>query len=248
MYMGLFVGFALALLFLAELLLVGVDAALQAAKLLCERVGEVDLIERVRRGGTDALTGDLDDARLDADDGGVGRDLLQNDGVRADAAVVADGERAEHLRTRRDQHVVADGRVALAGVLAGAAEGDAVVDGAVVADLGGLADDDAHAVVDEQALADLRTGVYLDAGHMPRKLRKRTREEKVLVLIEPVCLAVVKQSMEALIEEDDLERGARRRVAVADRASVVEQALEDHNTDIHSLEIERTSRFAENTM
>ena len=138
--------------------------------------------------------------------------------------------------------------MALAGVLAGAAEGDAVVDGAVVADLGGLADDDAHAVVDEQALADLRAGVYLDAGHMPRKLRKRTREEKVLVLIEPVCLAVVKQSMEALIEEDDLERGARRRVAVADRTSVVEQALEDHNTDIHSLEIERTSRFAENTM
>ena len=67
----LLVGFALALLFLAELLLVRVDAALQAAKLLCERVGEVDLIERVRRGGTDALTGDLDDARRDADDGAV---------------------------------------------------------------------------------------------------------------------------------------------------------------------------------
>lgn len=99
LYMGLFVGLALARLFFAELLLVGVDAALQAAKLLCERVGEVDLIERVRRGGTDALTGDLDDARLDADDGGVGRDLLEHDGVRADAAVVADGERAEHLRT-----------------------------------------------------------------------------------------------------------------------------------------------------
>ena len=103
-------------------------------------------------------------------------------------------------------------------------------------------------MVDEQALADLRAGMDLDTGHMPRKLRKRTREEKVLVLIEPVCLAVVKQSMEALIEEDDLERGARRRVAVADRASVVEQALEDHNTDIHSLEIKRTSCFAENTM
>ena len=54
MYMGLFVGLALARLFLAELLLVCVDAALQAAKLLCERVGEVDLIERVRRGGADA--------------------------------------------------------------------------------------------------------------------------------------------------------------------------------------------------
>ncbi len=248
MRMGLFVGLALALLFLAELLLVGVDAALQAAQLLRERVGEVDLVEGVRRGRTDALTGDLDDARLDADNGGVGRNLLQHDGVRADAAVVADRKRAEHLCAGRNEHVVADGRVALAGVLAGTAERNTVVNRAVVADLGGLADDDAHAVVDEQALADLRAGMDLDAGHMPRKLRESTREEKVLVLIEPVCLAVVKQSVEALIEEDDLERGARRRVAVADGASVVEQALEDHNTDIHSLEIKRTSRFAENTM
>ena len=244
----LLVGFALALLFLAELLLVRVDAALQAAQLLRKRVGQMNLVEGVGRGRTDALAGDFDDTRLDADNGRVGRHFLKHDGVCADAAVVADGERAEHLRARRNQHVVADGRVALAGVLAGAAEGDAVVDGAVVADLGGLADDDAHAVVDEQTAADFSAGVYLDAGHMPRELRKGTREEKVLVLIEPVCLAVVKQSMEALIEEDDLERGARRRVAVADRTSVVEQALEDHNTDIHSLEIERTSRFAENTM
>ena len=53
--------------------------------------------------------------------------------------------------------------MALAGVLAGAAQGHAVVDGAVVADLRRLAEDDAQAVVHEQALADLRAGVDLDA-------------------------------------------------------------------------------------
>ena len=63
-----------------------------------------------------------------------------------------------------DQHVVADGGMALAVVLAGAAQGDAVVDQAVVADLGGLADDDAHAVVDDQAAADRGAGVDLNAG------------------------------------------------------------------------------------
>ena len=248
MYMGLFVGLALARLFFAELLLVGVDAALQAAKLLCERVGEVDLIERVRRGGTDALTGDLDDARLDADNRGIRRNLLQYDSIRADTAVVTHLERSENLRAGRNEHVVANGRMTLAGVVTGTAERYTVVNRAVVANLSGFTDNDAHAVVNKQAFADLCARVDLNTGHMPRKLRQRTREEKVLVLIEPVCLAVVKQSMEALIEEDDLERGARRRVAVADRTSVVEQALEDHNTDIHSLEIERTSRFAENTM
>ena len=129
-----------------------------------------------------------------------------------------------------------------------AAQCHALIQQTIFPDFGGFSNDNAHAVVNKQAFADLCTRVDLNTGHMPRKLRKRTREEKVLVLIEPVCLAVVKQSMEALIEEDDLERGARRRVAVADRASVVEQALEDHNTDIHSLEIKRTSRCAENTM
>ena len=248
MHMGLFVGLALARLFLAELLLVGVDAALQAAKLLCERIGEVDLIERVRRGGADALTGDLDDARLDADNRGIRRNLLQYDSIRADTAVVTHLERSENLRAGRNEHVVANGRVTLAGVVTGTAERYTVVNRAVVANLSGFTDNNAHAVVNKQAFANLGARVNLNTGHMPRKLRKRTREEKVLVLIEPVCLAVVKQSMEALIEEDDLERGARRRVAVADRASVVEQALEDHNTDIHSLEIKRTSRCAENTM
>ena len=47
-------------------------------------------------------------------------------------------------------------------VLSGAAQSHAVVDQAVVADLGSLADDDAHAVVHHQAAADLRAGMDLD--------------------------------------------------------------------------------------
>ena len=51
--------------------------------------------------------------------------------------------------------------------LASAAQGDPVVKQAVVADLGGLPDDDAHAVVDDQPPADLRAGVDLNAGQLP---------------------------------------------------------------------------------
>ena len=57
--------------------------------------------------------------------------------------------------------------MALAGVLAGAAQGDPVIDGAVVADLGGLTENDAHAVVDEQLVADLGAGMNLNAGQVP---------------------------------------------------------------------------------
>jgi len=98
--------------------------------------------------------------------------------------------------------------VTLAGVLAGAAEGHAVVDGAVVADLRRLAEDDAHAVVDEQAAADLRAGVNLDAGLMPTPLADPAGEEKVLVQKQPVGNAVVDQDMEAGIQQDDLQHTA----------------------------------------
>ena len=73
----LFVGFALAFLFLFELLLVGVNTVLQTAQFLCKRVRQVDLVERIRRRRTDTLTGNLDDARLDADNRGIRRNLLQ---------------------------------------------------------------------------------------------------------------------------------------------------------------------------
>ena len=79
----LFVGFALAFLFLFELLLVGVNTVLQTAQLLCKRVRQVDLVERIRRRRTDTLTGNLNDARLDADNRGIRRNLLQYDSIRA---------------------------------------------------------------------------------------------------------------------------------------------------------------------
>jgi hypothetical protein len=39
-----------------------------------------------------------------------------------------------------------------------------VIERDVLADLGGLADDDAHAVVDEEAAPDRGAGMNLDAG------------------------------------------------------------------------------------
>src|SRR3546814_1500524 len=50
----------------------------------------------------------------------------------------------------------------------GAAEGDALVEGHVVADLRGLADHHAHAVVDEEAAPDGGARMNLDAGQQAR--------------------------------------------------------------------------------
>ena len=72
-------------------------------------------------------------------------------------------EGAQHFGSGGHHHIVPQGGVALAVVLAGAPPGDPVVEQAVVADLGRLADDDAHAVVDNQPPADLRAGVDLNS-------------------------------------------------------------------------------------
>ena len=68
--------------------------------------------------------------------------------------------------------------VPLAVLLAGAAERDALVERDVVADDRRLADDHAHAVVDEEALADGGAGVDLDAGEEARDLGEPAREAR----------------------------------------------------------------------
>ena len=73
-----------------------------------------------------------------------------------DARAMADFDVAEDLRPCADQHAVADLGMAIAGLLAGAAEGDALQDRHVVLDHRRLADDQAGGVVEEDALADPR--------------------------------------------------------------------------------------------
>ncbi len=72
----------------------------------------------------------------------------------------------------------ADGRVTLAVLLAGAAERDALVEGYVVADDRSFTDDHAHAVIDEEAAADLRAGMNLDAGKEARPTCDKQRARK----------------------------------------------------------------------
>src|SRR5262249_17367343 len=107
-------------------------------------------------------------------------DVAPDDGVRAD-----DGVALEDGGTRIDGHVVLDRGVALGAahqrriaLQAERAEGHALIDLDVIADAGGLTDDDAGAVVDEEGLADGRAGVDVDAryrvrvlGHDPRQHR-----------------------------------------------------------------------------
>ena len=75
-----------------------------------------------------------DDVARNTDHGGILRHISQHDRTRADAAVPPHGDIAENFRSAADHHVVFDGGVALAVLLAGTAESDALIQGHVVAD------------------------------------------------------------------------------------------------------------------
>ena len=97
----------------------------------------------------------------------------------------------------------------------GAAEGDALVEHDVVADLGGLADDDAHAVIDEQPFADPSGWVDLDAGQRPVQVRDDACEQVLAPLVEAVGDPVDLAGMKSGVAEDDFEIASGGRVTLA---------------------------------
>jgi hypothetical protein len=113
--------------------------------------------------------------------------------IGADARTAAHGHGAQHLSAGADDHAVFQRRMALLIALAfaidarrHAAEGHAMVERDVIADLAGLADHHAHAVVDEEPPADLGARVDLDPGpvsqrpnwEMPRPIKRQPRTQK----------------------------------------------------------------------
>ena len=106
--------------------------------------------------------------------------------------------------------------VSLAGILAGAAQGNAVIDRAVIADLGRFAKHNAHAMVNEQPVADLGTGVDLNAGQVAGQLADEARQEETLVTVQKMCNFVRYQHMETGVQNDDLRHIACGRVLVPD--------------------------------
>jgi hypothetical protein len=91
----------------------------------------------------------------------------------------------------------------------------ALVERHVVADLGGLADDDARAVVDEQRLADPRARVDLDTRRHPPHVGERMRDDRQARLFRGVRDAVNEQGLHAAVGQEDLRAAEPTRRGVA---------------------------------
>jgi len=91
--------------------------------------------------------------------------------------------------------------VPLSFVFAGASQGNIMKEHAVLADPGGLSDDHAHAVIDEESSPDLRTRVYLNPGQKPCDLRKQPGEKWYPQLPQKMGEAVNKDGMKSRVEQ-----------------------------------------------
>src|SRR5947208_2812870 len=148
---------------------------------------------------------------------GAVRHFLQHDRRRADAGAMADPEGTQDLGSRAHDDIVADGGMALLpALLAGrpsAAQRHTVIKGAVVADLGGLADYDTHAVIDEQPAADAGAGMDLDAGQHPPDMRDEAAQEVEAALPQPMRGPEIEEGLETGVTQHDFQPRARRRIA-----------------------------------
>ena len=156
-----------------------------------------------------------------------GRHVAHDDGVRADLRAVADVDRPEDLGAGADDHALAERRVPLALVPRRAAERDAVVERAVVADFRRLADHDPHAVVDEHPPPDRGAGMDLDAGQEAAPVREPAGEPAKVGAPQAVHdHAMPDERVQAGVARQDFPRRAGGRVAVEDDADVFAESVE----------------------
>ena len=119
--------------------------------------------------------------------------------------------------------------VALAVGLAGAPQGDALIQQAAVADHGRFTDHHAHAVVDEHAVADPGAGVDFNAGSQSPQLAQQPSyqgQRRQPPAPQPVAETVQGQGVQPWIAEQDLQRASRRRISLLDDCQVGQQCLE----------------------
>src|SRR6266571_1992749 len=153
--------------------------------------------------------------------------FLDDHCVGPDASAIADGKSAQDLRSGSDHDTAAQGGMALgAAIKGGAAERYALVDGAAVTDLCGLADDDAHAVVDEDATADLRPGMDLDARQPAAELGDEPPQPAQTAAPEPVRHLVDVDGVQTRVAGQNFPCGARRRVTLEDAGDIAAQFSE----------------------
>src|SRR5574340_888006 len=206
------------------------DPPAQRSVHLHDRVGQV-LVVQIDH--VDPLTLADDHPPGDADHGAALGHVGDHHGAGADPRAASDGDVAEHGRADADHHEVLDGGMPLAVLLAGAAESHTLVERHIVADDGRLAYDDAHAVIDEEAIADHRAGMDLDPRTCAHALADVAGKPCVARAMQPMRDPMPPDRPEAGVVGECRPGGRTGRVALLDCRDVCPEARHHHRPTSH---------------
>ena len=106
------------------------------------------------------------------------------------------------------------------------AERDTVVEGDIIADFGGFADHDAHAVVDEESVSDGGARMDFDAAHEPADLGDEPSGKLEAADPQPVAHPVEHEGVETGIAKNHFQKIAHGGVAPEGCTHVVPEGLE----------------------
>ena len=106
--------------------------------------------------------------------------------------------------------------MALAPLVARAAQRHALVEQHVVADLRGLADHHAGTVIDEEAAPDGGSRMNLDPGEEAADLREHPRHQRHAPPVQAVRHAVRQDGVEARVAEEDFQHALGGRILPED--------------------------------
>ena len=106
-----------------------------------------------------------------------------------------------------------------------------MIERAVIADLGGLADHHPHAVIDHHPPADPGSGMDLDAGEEAAEMGDEATEESRVVQPQPARRAMKQDGVQPRIAEQDFGRGAGGGIALSIGGDALPQEHEGHATN-----------------
>src|SRR5690606_30709555 len=139
----------------------------------------------------------------------LGRHFLQNDRIGPDIRLVSNFKGAKNFGTRSDDDVIADGRVAFALFLAAPAKSNSLIDNHVIPNFASFPNDDAHAMVNEQPIADPCSRMNLDSRKKAAGLRNDPSDREPPTAIESMRQPMAPYGMQPGVGEDDLEPASR---------------------------------------
>jgi hypothetical protein len=159
-------------------------------------------------------------------DGGVVGHVGNHHGSRADTNIVANADGADDACSGANRHSLTEGWVAFRSPRTGSTKRHALIQVAILPEHRSLANDNTHAVIDEQALPYSRTRVDLDAGKRSSDVRDESRNDGNPLLFESMRNSIELKRVKSGIGENHLERATRGRIPPERGADVTPNGCE----------------------